>query len=174
MTERAPKQRPVQARCSRACSFMSAFTKEEGPAMELMGNPKLCYGCGTENPMGLRLELSFENGECRARLHVKPELTGWREYLHGGVLAAALDEMMGKIVWKHNLAAMTGRLTVRYRQAVRVGEDIDLIGRIDKVGSRLVRTTAEARLLDGTVVADAEALYIRIRPGANVAEGGPE
>ncbi|HUT73610.1 MAG TPA: PaaI family thioesterase, partial [Armatimonadota bacterium] len=119
------------------------------------------------NPVGLRLQLSWGNGECRARLHVRPELTGWLDYMHGGVLAAALDEMMGKIVWKNGLPAMTGRLTVRYLQAVPVEATLDLRGRIVKTGARIIRTTAEARLPDGAVVADAEALYIRVNPGEN-------
>lgn len=137
--------------------------------MDLLDNAKMCFGCGTENPVGLRLKLEFTEDECRSRLLVRPELTGWSDYLHGGVLAAALDEIMGKIVWQRRLGAMTGRLTVRYLQAVRVGEEISLVGRIGKVGSRIVRTTAEARLSDGTVAAEAEALYIRIKPGESLA-----
>jgi acyl-coenzyme A thioesterase PaaI-like protein len=133
--------------------------------MELLDNPEMCFGCGTENPVGLRLEFAWENGDCLTRLHVKPELTGWRGYLHGGVLSAALDEVMGKAVWKANLRAMTGRFTVRYREAVRVGEEILLRGRVGKIGARIIRTAAEARRPDGALVAQAEALYIRVTPG---------
>jgi len=139
--------------------------------MELLENPKMCYGCGTDNPIGLRLQFSWEDGDCVTRLHVKPELSGWRGLLHGGVLAAALDEVMGTAVWKERLWAMTGRFTVRYRRPVRVGEDLDLRGRIEKVGSRILRTTAEARRPDGTLVADADALYIRSKPSE---EGGDD
>jgi len=133
--------------------------------MELLGNPEMCFGCGAKNPVGLHLQFTWENGDCLTRLHVKPEFTGWRGYLHGGVLSAALDEVMGNVVWKADLRAMTGRLTVRYRQVVRVGEDIDVRGHIDKVGARIIRTTAEARRPDGTLVAEAEALYIRVKAG---------
>ena len=139
--------------------------------MELLGNPEMCFGCGTKNQVGLRLQFTWENGDCLTRLHAKREFTGWRGYLHGGVLAAALDEVMGNVVWKANLQAMTGRLTVRYRQAVKMGEELDLRGRMDKVGSRIIRTAAEARQPDGTLVAEAEALYIRIRPSDEASQG---
>ncbi|UCH33422.1 MAG: PaaI family thioesterase [Armatimonadota bacterium] len=133
--------------------------------MELLENPKMCFGCGKENSLGLRLEFTWEGTDCLTRLHVKPEYTGWRGYLHGGVLSAALDEVMGNAVWKAQLPAMTGRMTVRYRQTAEVGDDLDLRGHIDKVGARIIRTAAEARRPDGTLVAEAEALYIRVKPG---------
>jgi acyl-coenzyme A thioesterase PaaI-like protein len=143
----------------------------KGWAMELLGNPEMCFGCGTANAVGLRLQFTWENGDCLTRLHVKPEFSGWKGYLHGGVLAAALDEVMGNVVWKADLRAMTGRLTIRYRQAVKVGEEISLRGRMDKVGARIIRTAAEARRPDGTLVAEAEALYIRVKPGEEIGSG---
>jgi acyl-coenzyme A thioesterase PaaI-like protein len=138
----------------------------EGWAMELLSNPTMCFGCGTENALGLRLQFTWEDGDCLTVLRVKPEFSGWRGYLHGGVLAAALDEVMGNVVWKADLRAMTGKMTIRYRQAVKVGEEVLLRGRMDKVGSRLIRTSAEARRPDGTLVAEAEALYIRVERGS--------
>lgn len=141
-------------------------------AMELLSNPEMCFGCGTANAIGLQLTFTWENGDCLTRLQVKPEFTGWRGYLHGGVLAAALDEVMGNVVWKADLRAMTGRLTIRYRQAVKVGEEISLRGRMDKVGARIIRTAAEARRPDGTLVAEAEALYIRVKPGEEIGNTG--
>jgi len=134
--------------------------------MELLSNPEMCFGCGTRNSLGLRLEFTWEDGDCLTRLHVRPEFSGWRGYLHGGVLAAALDEVMGNVVWKAQLRAMTGKMTIRYRQAVKVGEEVLLRGRMDKVGSRIIRTAAQARRPDGTLVAEAEALYIRVETGS--------
>ena len=136
--------------------------------MELVSDLDMCFVCGKKNPRGLGLEFTWENGDCLTTVRVLPEFTGWRGYLHGGVLAAALDEVMGNVVWKAEFKAMTGRLTVHYRKAVIVDEEIHLRARMDKVGSRIIRTTAEARRPDGTLVAEADALYIRVKQGKEV------
>ncbi|HXG41656.1 MAG TPA: PaaI family thioesterase [Dehalococcoidia bacterium] len=124
----------------------------------------LCYGCGPANPHGLAIAFELQAGEAVGRFTPRAEHQGFPGYVHGGVVAAALDEAMGWAVYHAGAWAITGRLEVRFRRPVPVGRPLEVRGRVK--GARGRRLLAEARLLDGQgeLLAEAEALFLRVGP----------
>jgi hypothetical protein len=61
------------------------------------------------------------------------------------------------------LAAMTGRLTVRYRQPTPLHTDITLAARVERVDGRRITTVGTMRIGD-TVTAEAGGLFVTPRP----------
>lgn len=57
-------------------------------------------------------------GQCQAGDGVQ----GWKGMVHGGFLAALLDEAMGHLAWEHGVDAVTGRMEVRYPHPAFVGD----------------------------------------------------
>ncbi len=58
-----------------------------------------CFGCGHDNPQGMRLKFSLDEESRQAICHFKlsRKYTGPPGYAHGGIIATILDEAMGKV-----------------------------------------------------------------------------
>ncbi len=87
---------------------------------------RMCFVCGRENPCGLKLKFyeDPENGTVQAEFVVLEMYQGYPGVVHGGVIAAILDEVAGRAVMlrkDHEAFMVTLRLTVRYRKPTPVG-----------------------------------------------------
>jgi uncharacterized protein (TIGR00369 family) len=122
----------------------------------------MCFACGPNNPIGLKLQFRFEGQEYVTEFEVKPEYQGWRGIVHGGLLATVLDEAMARLLWERGRNAITGRLTVRYHKPLAIGERVQVRARITKQRPRVIEATAEAFRDDGTLVAEATAMSMEV------------
>ncbi len=84
--------------------------------------------------------------------------------VHGGVIAELFDELMGAANVIAEKPAMTGTLTVRYRKPTPLLSPLDLVARCLKSEGRKVHTWA-AIYHEGVVTAEANGLFIEVRPG---------
>lgn len=118
-----------------------------------------CFGCGPLNDEGLGMRFEpFEGGCACDDFAVAERYQSWARVVHGGVIALMLDEAVGWAAWHLGHPAVTGKLEVRYRQPLRLGERIRVVGRIDRMRRTLVYASAEIeRKADGARVAEASA-----------------
>ena len=124
----------------------------------------MCFACGTANPIGLRISFSLdEEGRCHGRFTATENHVGYQNTVHGGILFAALDDVMANVLYLNNRKAHTARCEVRYRRALEVGQTILLKGWIESERRRLVTLRGEARLEDtADIVADCEARFMLV------------
>lgn len=127
----------------------------------------MCFVCGRQNPLGLKLDF-YEDGEAsevRAEFTVPEDYQGYPGVVHGGILAAILDEVSGRAVMLHdsdeNLMA-TLRLTVRYRRPTPIGTPLTAVGWVEHAGGTGTRVAGEIRLPDGTVTAECESVLANV------------
>jgi acyl-coenzyme A thioesterase PaaI-like protein len=80
---------------------------------------------------------------------------------HGGIVAAAFDDITGFVIGHLQEPAFTGELTVRYLAPVPVDEPIEIRARLESRERRKLFITAEARA-DDAVVATCRAIYITV------------
>lgn len=126
----------------------------------------MCFACGPDNPIGLRLRYEVLDGGTRVRAECLPDpaFQGWDSVLHGGILAAMLDETISKVgVALLGGMMLTARLEVRYRKPVPIGRKVVLEGRLLRRRGDLIEARAEARLDDGTLVAEATGKCMRAK-----------
>src|SRR5882724_888114 len=77
------------------------------------GKPKprknRCFGCGHDNPQGMRLKFSLDEKSRQAICYFKlsRKYTGPPGHAHGGIIATILDEAMGKVNKFRNVQALT-------------------------------------------------------------------
>ena len=81
--------------------------------------------------------------------------------MHGGFVAAALDELLGMAQSLSGKAGMTGTLTVRYRKPTPLHTDLTLTARVEKVEGRKIFTSGEVRAGD-MLCAEAEGIFISV------------
>jgi acyl-coenzyme A thioesterase PaaI-like protein len=117
-----------------------------------------CFGCGQSNPEGLGMRFEDRGSEAVCEYDVPERYQSWRGMVHGGVVALMLDEAVGWAGWHAGHPGLTGRLEVRYRQPLAVGERVRVAGRVQGVRRTLVYASASIdRLRDGERVAEATA-----------------
>src|SRR6516164_6164241 len=79
-----------------------------------------CFGCGPDNPEGMRLKFSVgDDGKsfvCRFKLSQR--YVGPPGHAHGGIIATILDEAMGKVNKLRHVVALTREIKVEYRKPV--------------------------------------------------------
>jgi len=81
--------------------------------------------------------------------------------VHGGVVAATFDEVLGMTQSLSGQPGMTGTLTVKYRRPTPLHRDLRFEGTLDRVDGRKIFTTG--RCFDGdTLTAEAEGLFVRV------------
>lgn len=110
-----------------------------------------CFVCGAENGRGFRLKFYLNEAGVQSHVIVPEDMAGYDGMAHGGIVATLLDEAMG---WAANChlksATTTGELSIRYRRATPVGEELLLEGAV--VRSRGPLCFTEGRLTDGAGV----------------------
>lgn len=121
----------------------------------------MCFACGKDNPIGLRIEFHYDGDVCRAEFTPNENHVGWEDTVHGGIIYSALDDVTANVLYRQGRKAHTARCEVRYREPLRVGETICLKGWIEKERGRLVVLRGSAvRIADSAVVADCEASFM--------------
>jgi acyl-coenzyme A thioesterase PaaI-like protein len=124
-----------------------------------------CFVCGTENPCGLHLKFySNGPGEVTADYTVPERYQGYPGVVHGGIVAAMLDEVAGRTHMEGNPPRFmyTARLELRYRRNVPVGQPLRLVGKAGKSKGRSAAASAMIYDQEGILLAEAEALLVDI------------
>lgn len=128
-------------------------------------NSRHCFVCGLESEVGLKLRFD-DNGvdEVRSHYTVAKRYQGYPGVVHGGIIAAMLDETAGRVmmIGNHNRFMMTGKMELRYRKPVPVESPLTLIGRLVKDRGRLAEARSEIRLADGSLAAEAEITLVQL------------
>ena len=99
-----------------------------------------CFGCGAANPRGMHLhfETDAERQRVVGRFRLGAEYQGGHGFIHGGIIATVLDEIMSKVSRLSNLRTVTAELTVEYLKPVPVDEEVHVEGfEVRREGRRL-------------------------------------
>jgi acyl-coenzyme A thioesterase PaaI-like protein len=124
-----------------------------------------CFGCGPLNEEGLQMTFLPEGDVSVTEFEVPARYQSWKGVVHGGMVALMLDEAVGWAAWHNGHPGVTGKLEVRYRLPLKVGERVRLTGRVDNVRRTLVYATAKIeRISDGATVAEATATLMEASP----------
>ena len=110
-------------------------------------NSKMCFICGLENPVGLHLHIyEVEPGMVETSYRAPKHFQGYPGVLHGGIVAALLDEIAGRSHMGHDpndsRVMFTARFEVKYRQNVPVGKALRIIGKAGRSKSKSAKAWA--------------------------------
>jgi acyl-coenzyme A thioesterase PaaI-like protein len=129
-------------------------------------NSRHCFVCGLENPAGLHLHFyETEPGEVTAQYTVGEQHQGYPGIVHGGIVAAMLDEVAGRVHMGSTdqpRFMFTARLDVRYRKPVPVGKPLRLVGKAGDKKTRMATAKSFMYGPDGDLLAEAEAILINV------------
>jgi acyl-coenzyme A thioesterase PaaI-like protein len=87
-------------------------------------------------------------------------------HVHGGAMAAALDEAMGAVCWMNDHKTVAARLSVTFIAMLPIDTETILTAEIDRVDGRKIFTRASLTNPAGQVVAEGQGLFIVLKEEA--------
>lgn len=121
-----------------------------------------CFGCGLDNPYGIRLQfvLDEKRNSFVCRFKLARRYVGPPGHVHGGIIATVLDEAMAKANKIRGVTALTKDLTVEYVKPVPIGKPLIAEGWQQSVTGRAHINLAELRNEQGEVLARGRGTFI--------------
>ncbi len=130
-------------------------------SQQKLSDDRYCFACGSLNPIGLHMEVSYLEEKAVSKLSLKREFQGWHDIVHGGVVATILDEIMAHAVMHYVGRGVTTSLQITYRDPVPVGQEISAVGYVVERKSRAAVARGEIRRAGNEkVVATGESRFI--------------
>ena len=121
-----------------------------------------CFVCGKQNPGGLNLDFSFRDNKASAEFTLRKNFQGYKDIVHGGIIAAILDEAMIKAVLAQGMKAVTAEIAVRFKNPLHTNEKAVVDAEVVKQGEKLIEAKAQIRGSDSSTIAEGKGkLYIK-------------
>jgi acyl-coenzyme A thioesterase PaaI-like protein len=121
--------------------------------------------CGLENPYGLHLRFYDTGpGEVTVECILPEEYQGYPDVVHGGIVAAILDEAAGRSLMNGDPPRFmfTAKLDIRYRKNVPTEQLLRVVGRAGANKRRTATATSAIYNGDGELLAEASAVLINV------------
>jgi uncharacterized protein (TIGR00369 family) len=124
-----------------------------------------CFVCGESNPIGLQLRFQTDGRLVQTRFVPCARHVGFRDTVHGGLIATLLDEAM---VWacavQTKRFAFCAELKVRYLNPVRPDQPATATAELlANRRDRIFETKAELRNEAGLLLATATGKYLPVK-----------
>jgi uncharacterized protein (TIGR00369 family) len=125
-----------------------------------------CFGCGQDNPAGLRLEFLETEDGVEVAYEAPAHLEGAPGIVHGGIQGTLLDETLCMAAYaKRGATVVTGELTVRYLRPVPSETPLVVRGRVvEDRGRSLVIAGAIHRAETGEELTRAQGRFFLAPP----------
>lgn len=93
---------------------------------------------------------------------LRDEHCGPPSYIHGGVLAALIDEAMGAAAWHAGHRSFAVNLNFNYRQPVSPGVEIQVSARVERIEGRKAFTSGTLTLPDGNMAVEGTGIFVAV------------
>ena len=127
---------------------------------------QLCFACGLRNPYGLHMVFRLDGGTVVSDFQPHEEHQGFPGIIHGGIVAAVLDEALNRtsLLMEHPAWSMTGRLEMRYRRNVPYGPILRVRATPGIVRKRMLQAQGVLTLADDetTILAEAQGTFMML------------
>lgn len=118
---------------------------------------------GLSNPLAPPLTLGVDGTLVRGSAIFGAAYEGPPGHVHGGIIAAVFDEVLGFAQSMSGSPGMTGTLIIRYRQPTPLHREIRMEGEIARVEGRKIFTVG--RMYAGDVLtAESEGIFVSVDP----------
>jgi uncharacterized protein (TIGR00369 family) len=135
--------------------------------MQPLPHTRSCFVCGEANPAGLKLRFETDGRIVQTRFRPRPEHVGFKQIVHGGLIATLLDEIM---VWacavQTRQFSFCAELNVRFLRPLRPDNEVLVTGElIFKRKNRIFEAKAALRDQCNLTLAEATGKYLPIKAG---------
>ena len=126
-----------------------------------------CFGCGQANPIGLKLNFQSDGKTVRTEFTPGEQFQGWSGYLHGGITACILDEVLSQAVHMEGLNCVTARLDTKLTHLIPINQPIVITSIVINKTRKVIKTKGIVYLQDGTIAAEGLGTHFVVGPKEN-------
>ena len=141
-------------------------TQMNYPVIKKQNNSKMCFVCGLSNDFGLHASFyETEADELVAMIKPSEKHQSYPGRMHGGVAAAILDETIGRAIAigkSNQVWGVTVELTTKFRRPIPLDQELKIVGRVLKDGSRFFEGSGEIVLENGEIAVSATGKYLKV------------
>lgn len=119
---------------------------------------------GLRNQHGLQLQYTLEGDRVVTVWSPADTHMGFPGVVHGGLVVAVLDDVMGRVPVLQRRWVVTARLDVRFRAAAAVDIPLRFEGWVTSARRRAVHAAGRAVRGDGSLIAEATGTYLPVSP----------
>ncbi len=121
-----------------------------------------CFACGPQNPNGLKLNIQASSRGVETEIDLPTWVQGYHNIVHGGIIATILDELAVWAAFHQGYRSVTGHLSMRVKNSMKIGTAYKGDARVTNTKHRLIE--AESRILDSSdnLIASAKVKLLRI------------
>ncbi len=133
--------------------------------MRVLPHTHSCFVCGDSNASGLKIRFETDGNIVQARFVPRPEHVGFKQTIHGGIIATLLDEIM---VWacavRTHRFAYCAELNVRFASPLAPGNEVLATGELlNNRRDKIYEAKGELRDNSGRVIASATGKYLPLK-----------
>lgn len=125
----------------------------------------MCIICGVDNKLGLNAPFyNMEDGSVISLFSFKKEHQSYPGRVHGGMISAMLDEIIGRALWvkSPNVYGVTMSLNIKYRKQISYDCKLKAIGIITKESEKFFEAEGKILNLEGDILAEATGHYFKM------------
>ena len=124
----------------------------------------LCFGCGPANPRGMHLAFGYDYERQRVvgQFRLGAEYQGGPGFIHGGIVATVIDEVMSKVSRSIGVTAVTAELRVEYLKPVLVDQELYVEGFLASREGRQLYYEGEIRNAAGVLLARGRGRFVAV------------
>ena len=123
----------------------------------------MCFGCGQNNPIGLRLSFKKDGKVARAEFTPTEFYQGWPGVAHGGIITTMLDEAASWAILFEGLNPITVKMEVEFKRPTVIDKPLIITSSITKKTEKWVEAKAAITSTDGTLIAESKSKYFVIK-----------
>ena len=124
-----------------------------------MKKANYCFVCSKTNPKGLHITFERIENMTFAKFVLEKEYEGYPGIVHGGILAAILDDAMGNIKYLEEYIAYTVEMSTRYINPSFTGEELQVRAWLESAQHKIVKAIEDIRDKKGVIKVRAKAKY---------------
>jgi len=117
----------------------------------------MCFGCGQNNPIGLKLSFQWDGKTARTEFIPTEFHQAWPGIVHGGIITSMLDEAMAYACRFEGMNCVTGKMQIKFRRPAAIDGPLVIAGKVTRRGKKWVWTKGRISLPGGTLVAESTA-----------------
>ena len=134
----------------------------------------MCFACGQDNPIGLKLIFQWDGKTARAEFTPNKFHQGWSGFVHGGITTTLLEEAMGYAALFEGANCVAGSVQARLKRPAPIDIPLIITSSVTKRTRKILNTKATVSLKDGTIVAEGTATMFVINIKAKLGRSSRE
>lgn len=124
-----------------------------------------CFVCGKDSEYGLHLDIQDGAGWSYCEWTVQPGYVGYKNVLHGGIIAAVLDDLMAHALYYKDIDVVTAHLALDYMEPIHVGDKVVCRAEVIQIGEgRSIHVKATMKK-NGRAAVEASAVMVKVDRG---------